>query len=204
MPANIYTDGWWKCQEQLCCCETVVKRPRFIHYSRLDLRGSGWRREWTIGAQVRKKCSFDFNPFLTLSHLQLVSQIPGISLLFSMRLSFGPLLSILFPFEAALDIKKKANKHLVNFIQSSSESHSAFSSHVSLASSNLCQFLTSFLPFSALTLLKSPLSFCRPSIPNSKANSGHLNKACDPQDTSLTCFVVDRPSTWICLMFSQD
>ena len=49
--------------------------------------------------------SLDFNPFINISHPQLVSKIPGIGLLFSMYPSAGPFVHF-FLLEAAFDFFK--------------------------------------------------------------------------------------------------
>lgn len=96
-----------------------------------------------------------FNAFLNLSHLQLVSQIPGVSLLSPTCPTVGTL-SILFPFKAAFDMKKKKKKlQWQTLLRSNSVSHIAFGFHGPLDSSSLYRFLVISLSFTTLTLSKS-------------------------------------------------
>lgn len=113
--------------------------------------------------KMREKWSLDFNPLIKLSHPQLVTQFLGLafSLPFTPRLN---LLSVLFPFKAALNIKKQKKTELQTLFRSNPGSHIAFH-FPCLLFSNLCQFLFISLSFITLTLLKSscPL-FCRLSL----------------------------------------
>lgn len=92
MPSNICIDDWWKCQEQILLLWDFTEVAQIYLLFQIGFEGIVVKeRKCTIGAQMWKKWNLNFNPFLNLSHLQLISPIPGISL-------------HLFPFEAALNI----------------------------------------------------------------------------------------------------
>lgn len=115
--------------------------------------------------KMRKKWSLDFHPLIKLSYPQLVTKFLGLafSLPFTPQLN---LLSVLFPFKAALNIKKQKTKktELQTLFRSNPGSHIAFH-FPCLLFSNLCQFLFISLSFITLTLLKSScLLFCRLSL----------------------------------------